>query len=127
MSMCRFRSVLNDYVTSRAKSGRVLILLTQKGDTAQQLITLGLVDELFIHLVPVLFGSGTRLFEYAGSEHISLETIEVYDRACQHLINPRSTPCPPHRCMIARTGTLQPICQRRWQARSRLWHSLSWE
>jgi riboflavin biosynthesis pyrimidine reductase len=50
-------------------------------NTAQQLITLGLVDELFIHLVPVLFGSGTRLFEYAGSEHISLETIEVIETA----------------------------------------------
>ena len=50
-------------------------------NTAQQLITLGLVDELFIHVVPVLFGSGTRLFEYAGSEHISLETIEVIETA----------------------------------------------
>ena len=50
-------------------------------NTAQQLITLGLVDELFIHLVPVLFGSGTRLFEYAGSEHIALETIEVIETA----------------------------------------------
>ena len=45
-------------------------------NTAQQFITHGLVDEIFIHLVPVLFGSGVRLFERDG-EHISLETVEV--------------------------------------------------
>ena len=45
----------------------------------QQLITLGLVDEISIHLVPVLFGSGTRLFENPDGEHISLETIEVIE------------------------------------------------
>lgn len=44
---------------------------------ARQFIQRGLVDELSIHLVPVLFGSGTRLFEHLNSKHISLETIEV--------------------------------------------------
>jgi dihydrofolate reductase len=45
----------------------------------QQLITRGLVDEISIHLVPVLFGSGTRLFENPDGEHISLETIKVIE------------------------------------------------
>jgi len=44
---------------------------------AQQFIQAGLVDEISIHLVPVLFGSGTHLIEDLGGEHISLETIEV--------------------------------------------------
>ena len=35
----------------------------------------GLVDELSIHLVPVLFGDGTRLSE-ALPGHIQLEPIE---------------------------------------------------
>ena len=48
---------------------------------AQQFITLGLVDEIFIHLVPVLFGSGVRLFEHVGSEHIPLATAEVIETA----------------------------------------------
>ena len=48
---------------------------------AQQLITLGLMDEIFIHVVPVLFGSGTRLYESLGSEHIPLETVEVIETA----------------------------------------------
>jgi dihydrofolate reductase len=49
----------------------------QGANVAQQFIKLGLVDEIFIHLVPVLFGDGIRLFEHPGSEHIALETTEV--------------------------------------------------
>ena len=44
---------------------------------AAQFLKRGLVDEISIHLVPVLFGSGIRLFEHLGSEHVQLETIEV--------------------------------------------------
>jgi len=49
----------------------------QGPDTARQLIQRGLVDEIFIHLVPVLFGSGIRLFDETKSDHVSLETVEV--------------------------------------------------
>jgi dihydrofolate reductase len=49
--------------------------------TAQQLIQRGLVDEIFIHLIPVLFGSGVRLFEQPDSEHVPLETVEVIETA----------------------------------------------
>jgi dihydrofolate reductase len=56
-------------------------IVIQGANVAQQLITLGLVDELFIHLVPVLFGSGIRLYEHVGSEHILLETAEVIETA----------------------------------------------
>jgi dihydrofolate reductase len=45
--------------------------------TARQFIRRGLVDEVFIHVVPVLFGSGTRLFDDPGGEPVSLETVEV--------------------------------------------------
>jgi dihydrofolate reductase len=54
---------------------------TTGANVAQQLITRGLIDEISIHLVPVLFGSGTRLFEGLDSEHIELETIEVIETA----------------------------------------------
>jgi dihydrofolate reductase len=46
-------------------------------NVAAQFLKLGLIDEIFIHLVPVLFGSGTRLFEGLEGEHISLEIIET--------------------------------------------------
>jgi dihydrofolate reductase len=48
-------------------------------DVARQFLTRGLIDEVSIHLVPVLFGSGTRLFEGldGAHAHISLEILEV--------------------------------------------------
>ena len=48
-------------------------------DVAGQFLKRGLIDEISIHLVPLLFGSGTRLFEHLNGEHISLETIEVIE------------------------------------------------
>lgn len=48
---------------------------------AQQFIQLGLVDEVLLHVIPVLFGSGTPLFGDADSKHIPLETIEVIETA----------------------------------------------
>lgn len=49
----------------------------QGGNVAQQFIARGLVDEIFIHLVPVLFGSGTRMIDNLDGKHIRLESIEV--------------------------------------------------
>jgi dihydrofolate reductase len=46
-------------------------------NTAQQLITLGFIDEVLVHVVPVLFGSGVRFFDLPDGEHTSLETIDV--------------------------------------------------
>ena len=48
---------------------------------AQQFLQGGLIDEVSIHLVPVLFGSGRRLFEGLDEAHISFEIIEVVQTA----------------------------------------------
>jgi dihydrofolate reductase len=50
-------------------------------DVGQQLVRVGLVDEIGVHLVPVLFGGGTRMFERLGDEHIRLETVEAIETA----------------------------------------------
>jgi len=50
-------------------------------NVAGQFLKRGLIDEISIHLVPVLFGGGTRLFEGLDGEHISLEIIEVIQTA----------------------------------------------
>jgi hypothetical protein len=39
------------------------------------------VDEIRMHLVPVLLGAGTRLFGDAGGERIRLEAVEVVETA----------------------------------------------
>jgi dihydrofolate reductase len=54
-------------------------IVVHGANTAQQLITLGLIDEISIHVAPILFGSGIRLFEHQGGEHIPLETTEVIE------------------------------------------------
>jgi dihydrofolate reductase len=55
-------------------------------DTGRQFIEAGLVDELSIHLVPVLFGGGTRMFEHLGDGHQQLENLgAVQTAAATHL------------------------------------------
>ena len=52
----------------------------------QQYLAAGLVDELSIHLVPVLFHRGTRMFDNLGVNHTRLEILEVIDTpAATHL------------------------------------------
>jgi dihydrofolate reductase len=46
-------------------------------DIGQQLIRSALIDELSLHLVPRIFGGGTRMFENLGEELRSLEAQDV--------------------------------------------------
>jgi dihydrofolate reductase len=50
-------------------------------DTGRQFIDAGVVDEVSVHVVPVLFGSGTALFGKGVGEHITLELVEVRETA----------------------------------------------
>jgi len=43
----------------------------------QQCLKAGLVDEIVIHLVPIVLGEGIRLFDHVGNESIELERTEV--------------------------------------------------
>jgi dihydrofolate reductase len=45
--------------------------------TPQQCLQAGLLDEIQIHLVPVLLGGGVRLFDHLGSETPELEIVQV--------------------------------------------------
>jgi dihydrofolate reductase len=51
---------------------------------AQQYLKAGLVEEMNIHLAPVLLGAGTRLFDQLGAERIELECTRV-------IASPRAT------------------------------------
>ena len=48
-------------------------------DTAQRCLHAGVLDEMEIHVVPVLFGRGRRLFDNLGADHIELEITRVVD------------------------------------------------
>ena len=45
----------------------------------QQGLSAGLLDELQIHLGPVLLGDGVRLFNHIGKVHIELENTRGVD------------------------------------------------
>ena len=46
-------------------------------DLGRQYLAAGLLDEISIHLVPVLLGSGTPMFAPFDTGHVTLEPIEV--------------------------------------------------
>ena len=46
---------------------------------AQLALAAGLLDELEIHLIPVLLGGGRRLFDHLGTEHVELERVRVLE------------------------------------------------
>jgi dihydrofolate reductase len=47
--------------------------------TVQQYMAAGLLDELELHVVPVLLGSGERLFEELGDTEINLEQVRAVE------------------------------------------------
>jgi dihydrofolate reductase len=62
---------------ARAAAGNKRITVLGGANAAQHCLRAGLVDEIEFHLVPVLFGDGTRLFDHLGPEHIELERTAV--------------------------------------------------
>jgi dihydrofolate reductase len=54
-------------------------VLVHGASTAQRALNAGLLDELEIHLVPVLLGDGVRLFEHLGVRHHELERVRVLE------------------------------------------------
>lgn len=62
---------------ARAAAGEKDVAVLGGADIVRQFVRTGLVDELRIHLVPVLVGDGTRLFERMRPEDIELECARV--------------------------------------------------
>ena len=54
-------------------------VLVHGAAVAQLALAAGVLDELEIHLVPVLLGQGRRLFDHLGPEHIELERTRVLE------------------------------------------------
>ncbi len=50
-------------------------------DVTQQLLRAGLLDEIHLQVAPVLLGTGRRLFEHLGADHIELAQLAVQQSA----------------------------------------------
>lgn len=62
---------------AKAAAGDKDIAIGGGAEIAQQYLSAGLVDEIGIHIVPVLFGSGLRLFDHLASIPVELEASRV--------------------------------------------------
>lgn len=62
---------------ARDVCGKKNIGISGGPNTVQQYIRLGLLDELQLHVIPVLFGEGVRLFGALEHGNVQMETIRV--------------------------------------------------
>jgi dihydrofolate reductase len=75
-------SYVNDVTTAMTEAKRAAgdrNVLVHGAGTAQLALAAGVLDELEIHLVPVLFGQGRRLFENLAAERIELERTRILE------------------------------------------------
>jgi dihydrofolate reductase len=64
---------------ARAAAGDKDVRIAGGANTVQRFIKAGLIDEIQIHLAPVLLGDGVRLFEHIDPKCIELEKTRVID------------------------------------------------
>jgi dihydrofolate reductase len=62
---------------AKAAAGDKYVTVMGGAEIGQQYIRAGLADELSIHLVPILLGAGTRMFEHLGDAQIELELADL--------------------------------------------------
>lgn len=75
-------------IAREAAGGRNVEVLS--ASIGRQLLERGLIDEIDLHVVPVLLGDGIRLFDNPGGAPIELELLNDHDRV--NVINVRYRP-----------------------------------
>ncbi len=62
---------------ARAAAGSKHVIVMGGGDVVRQCLDLGLVDELRIHLAPIVLGSGTPLFAGSNRHELVQRSVRV--------------------------------------------------
>ncbi len=73
---------VNDVRTAMAEAKRAAgdkNVLVHGAGTAQLALAAGVLDELEIHVIPVLLGQGRRLFDNLDPEHVELERTRILE------------------------------------------------
>jgi dihydrofolate reductase len=78
---------------ARAAAGDGDIAIAGGATAVQQFLAAGLLDELFLHIVPVFLGSGERLFDNVGNP--TLEPVEVIASPAVTHVRYRVDSCVP--------------------------------
>ena len=64
---------------ARLAAGELDVRIMGGAAIGQQYLAAGLVDEIVVHIVPVLLKAGIRMFENLDSKHTELDVLEVVD------------------------------------------------
>jgi dihydrofolate reductase len=64
--------------TAKAAAGDKYVVVFG-ATTAQECLDAGLLDEVLVHIAPVLLGDGVRLFDRPGGTNVKLERISLTD------------------------------------------------
>lgn len=72
-----FVNTIEDAIEVARKLAGDKVIGMMGGNIAQQAIVLGLLDEIQVHIVPILFGVGTRLIDDLLGKHVQLEMLET--------------------------------------------------
>lgn len=84
-------TVVNDGIQAALAQARFIaqgkdVLVMGGANVAQQFFAAGLLDEVHIHIAPILLGGGTRLFENESNQLIELTKINIIETpAATHL------------------------------------------
>lgn len=84
-------TVINDGIQAAISRAQTIaqgkdVLVMGGANVAQQFLAAGLLDEVHIHIAPVILGEGTRLFEKENNQLIELTKINVVETpAATHL------------------------------------------
>jgi dihydrofolate reductase len=73
---------VNDVTTAMTKAKEAAgdkNVFVHGAGTAQPALTAGVLDEIELHVIPVIFGQGRRLFEGVAAEQIELERTRILD------------------------------------------------
>jgi dihydrofolate reductase len=62
---------------ARETAGDRNVAVMGGGRVIQSLLNAGLIDEIHLQVVPVIFGDGTRLFDALSTGHLDLEVMNV--------------------------------------------------
>src|SRR6266566_5268848 len=64
---------------AKAAAGEKQVYVMGSASIAGQCLQAGLLDEIQLHLVPMLLGGGIRLFDHIGTKLIQLESVKVIE------------------------------------------------
>jgi dihydrofolate reductase len=64
---------------ARAAAGEKDLLIGGGAELINQYLAAGLLDELELHVVPVLLGDGARLFDNLGDDEVQLEQLRAIE------------------------------------------------